>query len=219
MIEIIPSILTDNADELRDLISRCEGVVDRISIDIIDGKFANNKTVDPSILEEIETNLKIDYQLMVIEPINWIERCLRGQADTIIGHVERMEDQDDFVESVLGEGVYVGLGLDLPTPISQINSSIFGKLDTVLLMSVPAGFGGQDFDRKVLDKIKKLDEIRSESDFSFKIQDDGGVSLETVDEAHFFGVDEVSIGRRIFKGDLKQNLEKFQHAAHNLKFP
>jgi pentose-5-phosphate-3-epimerase len=88
MVEIVPAILTNDPSELRRLVALCEGVVDRVSIDIIDGKFAANKTIDPSALSEIETSLKIDFQLMVEEPVNWVERCVRGGADRIIGHVE-----------------------------------------------------------------------------------------------------------------------------------
>ena len=79
MLEIIPSILTNNPEEAKELIARCEGVVERVSIDIIDGKFAENKTIDPSIFIDVDTDLKIDYQLMVNEPVNWVERCVRGQ--------------------------------------------------------------------------------------------------------------------------------------------
>src|SRR3989344_6039593 len=97
MIEIIPSILTNDPSEARELLTRCEGVVNRVSIDIIDGKFANNKTIEPDLFFDIDTNLKLDFQLMVEEPVNWIERCVRGQADRIIGHVEKMKDQLEFV--------------------------------------------------------------------------------------------------------------------------
>ncbi len=45
---------------------------------------------------DVDTALKIDYQLMVDEPVNWIEKCVRGGADRIIGHVEKMSDQVDF---------------------------------------------------------------------------------------------------------------------------
>ena len=88
MIEIIPSILTNDPEEAREMIARCEGVVDRISIDIIDGKFAGNKTINPGMLSDLDTGLKIDYHLMVAEPVNWVERCLRGQADRVIAQIE-----------------------------------------------------------------------------------------------------------------------------------
>ena len=217
MIQIIPSILTSDPNEARELIARCEGVVDRISIDIIDGKFAPNKTVEPDIFFDLDTKLKIDYQLMVDEPINWVEKCIKGGADRIIGHVEKMSDQIAFMAKVQEVGVQVGLALDLPTPVSAIDELILNNLDIVLVMSVPAGFGGQNFDEKVLKKIVKLDEIRSRDKSPFRIQDDGGIVLSEIDDAHFAGADEASIGRRLFEGDLADNIRKFQMAAHKLK--
>jgi len=217
MIEIIPSILTNDPEELRELLDRCEGVVDRVSIDIIDGKFANNKTIEPDILFDVDTNLKIDFQLMVIEPIKWVEKCVRGQADRIIGHIEHMQSQLDFVGKVQEVGAGVGLALDLPTPVSDFDTTILTNLDVVLVMSVPAGFGGETFDKKVLTKINELDEIRARDNSPYKIQDDGGVTLEKIDDVHFTGADEVSIGRRLFNGDLESNIKKFQEAAHRSK--
>jgi ribulose-phosphate 3-epimerase len=217
MIEIFPSILTNDPDEARELIARCEGVVDRISIDIIDGRFADNKTIDPSAIADIETTLKIDYQLMVYEPVNWIERCVRGQADRIVGHIEEMSDQVEFVGKVVGTGLYVGLGLDIATSVAKIDPTILTNLDVVLVMSVAAGFGGQEFDKRALGKISELDEIRIRDDTPYKIHDDGGVTLESIYNVHKIGADEVSIGRKIFEGDLAENLKKFQKAAHNLK--
>lgn len=216
MIEIIPSILTDKPIKLEELLGRCEGIVERVSIDIIDGKFAENKTIEPDLLKDIDTDLRIDYQLMVEEPVKWVEKCVRGQADRIIGQVEKMSDQSKFIQKVQEVGCSVGFGLDLTTPITAIDPEFFTDLDVVLVMSVPAGFGGQEFDTQVLDKINELRRIREENSFDFKIQDDGGVTLERIDDAHFMGADEVSVGRRIFKGDLRANIVRFQKSAHNL---
>ena len=217
MVEIVPSILTNDPEELKKKLSLCEGLVDRVSIDIIDGKFANNKTIDPSVLFDIDTNLKIDYQLMVYEPVNWIERCLRGQADRIIGHIEEMSDQVEFVGKVQEVGLSVGLAIDLETQVYKIDPTILNNLDIVLVMSVPVGFGGQEFDKRALGKIKELDEIRARDKTPFRIQDDGGITLESIHNVHKIGADEVSIGKRIFDGDLAKNLAKFQKAAHNIK--
>ena len=145
MVEIIPSILTSDPNELRALISRCEGVVERVSIDIIDGKFAANKTIDPTVLSAIDTNLKLDFQLMVIEPVNWIEKCVSAGADRIIGHIEHMTSQTEFIGKVQEVGAQIGLGLDLETPVDKLDPLILTNLDVVLVMSVPAGFGGQEF--------------------------------------------------------------------------
>jgi ribulose-phosphate 3-epimerase len=216
MIEIIPSILTDDPVEFWELLKRCEGITERVQIDVIDGEFADNKTVDISILENYDGNLKFDYHLMVKEPINWVEKCVRGGADRIIGQIEMMSSQVDFLAKVQGIGAKVGLGLDIKTRVSKLDPVILTDLDVVLAMSVEAGFGGQKFDKSVLNKLKELDEIRVRDNSPYRIQDDGGVTLERIDDTHFEGADEVTIGRKLFDGDLSENINRFQEAAHGM---
>lgn len=214
--EIIPSILTSSPEEAKELIRRCEGMVTRVSIDIIDGRFAANRTIDPTALSSLDTGLKIDYQLMVYEPVNWVERCATGQADRIIGHIEKMRDQVEFVGKVQEVGASVGLALDLETAVERIDQSILTSLDVILLMSVKAGFGGQKFDESVLEKIKKLNEMRKTDATPFKIHIDGGIALDNINSVCRAGADEVSIGRRIFEGDLAENIKKYQEAAQSM---
>ena len=214
MVKIIPAVLTASPDELRRLIAQAEEVSDRIQIDIVDGQFAANKTIDPSILEEIDTNLKIDFHLMTKEPIDWIERCVRGMADRIIGQIEMMKSQIEFVGKVQGVGASAGLAVNIDTPIEKLDPSILNDLDVVLVMSVQAGFAGQEFDRRALDKIKRLDGIRERDDTAFKICDDGGITFDNIRKAEIRGVDEVIIGKRLFEGDIKANIENFMKKAY-----
>jgi len=214
MIEIIPSILTNDPKELADKLEICEGVVDRVQIDIIDGVFASNKTIDPSALFSLETELKLDFHLMVKEPINWVEKCVRAGADRIIAQIEMMENQVDYVGKVQEVGGGVGLAVDLKTEIDSLDSVILTNLDVVLVMSVPAGFGGQKFDERALDKIKRLDEIRARDKTPYRICDDGGVVFEWVDDIRREGVDEVIIGRNLFEGRLEDNIKKYRNAAY-----
>jgi pentose-5-phosphate-3-epimerase len=67
--EIIPAILTNDPSELKKLLGMAEGKAKRVQIDIIDGEFVDNKTVEPLVLENIETNLDLDFHLMVGEPV------------------------------------------------------------------------------------------------------------------------------------------------------
>lgn len=214
MLEIIPAILTNDPKELEQLINRTEGVVDRVQIDIVDGQFAKNETIDPSVLENIDTNLKLDFHLMTKNPTGWVERCIRGMADRIFGQIEMMESQLEFVGKVQEVGAKIGLAVDIDTPISGLDSTILNNLDAVLLMSYPTGVGGQPFDPKVLDKIKKLDAIRARDNTPFKICVDGGITEKTIGKVRKVAADEVVIGRRIFEGDLKENLLRFKEAAY-----
>ena len=218
MIEIVPAILTNDPEEAREMVARCEGVVERVSVDIIDGKFADNKTIDPDFFFDVDTSLKIDYQLIVNEPVNWIERCVRGQADRIIGHIEHMRDQTEFVGKVQEVGAQIGLAIDLKTPLNSLDPVILSNLDVVLVMSVPAGFGGQKFDPLVLPKVAELDMMRLRDKTPFRIHVDGGIALDNIDKVYKSGADEVSIGRGLFQGNLVENLKKLQEEARGLKY-
>jgi len=206
--EIIPSILTNDPLELRDMMERCEGVVERVSIDIIDGKFVDNKTIDPSFLSDFDTSLKIDYQLMVDEPVHWVEKCVRGQADRIIGHIEKMTDQLKFVVKRQEVGTLIGLAINLETPVEMLDPMVLTDLDVVLVMSANVGFGGQPFAAKVLGKIEELNKMRDKDKYRFKIQVDGGINEESIYNVYKAGADEVSVGRKLFNGNLMSNVEK-----------
>src|SRR5260221_12337308 len=147
--KIIPAILTSDLNELTELEKKAEGVVDRIQIDIIDHKFADNSTVDPSVLKGIKSNLNLDFHLMVKDPVEWVSHCIRSGAkaeDRVIGQIEMMQNQNEFIEKVISSGSLPGLAVDLPTNIDKLDQSVLSKIDVILLLSVPAGFSGQEFD-------------------------------------------------------------------------
>ncbi len=205
---IIPSILTNDPNELSLLLSKAEDIVERVQIDVVDHKFADNLTVDPEILKTAKTSLDLDFHLMVKNPIEWIDHCIQGGEHRIIGQIEEMESQKAFVEKVITESK-AGLAVDLPTPIEKLDQEILSKVNVILLMSVKAGWGGQEFDLEVFTKIEKLDKLRKEMNLKFRICVDGGITKKLVDDMEKAGVDEVAIGRRILEGDLKENLKLF----------
>lgn len=220
MIDIIPAILTDGAAELTAKVkiindaSYLDGVtVRKIQIDVIDGVFVNNRTIDPANMVGLETDLGLDFHLMVKEPVSWVEKCANAGADRIIGQIEMMKSQMEFVDKVQETGLYVGLAVDIETPISRLDPTILSNVDVVLLMAVKAGWGGQAFDERVLNKIKELDEIRSRDKTPFKICVDGGVTESVIDDTYRAGADEVVIGKRLFDGDLAENLKRLEKAA------
>ncbi|MBI4033007.1 MAG: ribulose-phosphate 3-epimerase [Candidatus Blackburnbacteria bacterium] len=210
MIEIIPAILTNDPGELEDRIKQVERLAHRVQVDIIDGVFANNRTVALESLEGIGTEALLDVHLMVYEPDSWVERAVRILADRIIGQVEMMSDQVRFIGHAQEIGSKVGLALDLPTPVSAIDPAIINNLDVVLLMSVKAGFGGQEFNKSALEKIKALDEIRSRDSIPFRICVDGGINAQNIGRIRRAGADEAAIGRSLFAGDLAKNIERLK---------
>jgi ribulose-phosphate 3-epimerase len=209
MVEIIPSILTADINEAREKILELEGLVKRVQFDIVDGVFNNNKTIDPLVVETIDTSLLLDFHLMTKEPALWVEKAIRGGADRIIGQIEQMGDQLSFIGKVQEVGAAVGLAIDLDTPVNKIAPEALASLDVVLVMSVKAGFGGQEFNDQVLDKIKELNNLRLKDNLKFRICVDGGVQPEKVPVLEDLGTDEIVVGKRLFAGSLAVNLEKY----------
>lgn len=198
-IAIIPAILTDSAEELEEKIRVFEimGKFKKLHLDIIDGEFAENKTVSLEAVAAIETSMAYDIHLMVSEPVLWVERCVLASAERVIGQIEKMGDQEVFVKKVLEAGLKPGLAVDLETPIERLDPMVISELDAVLLMGVRAGFGGQEFNPITLDKIEKLGLLRDAEGATFKILVDGGVNKESIESIKESGADEVAVGHGI----------------------
>lgn len=142
---------------------------------MVDGVFATEKTIGPEELVRAEKALRFDVHLMVDDPIKWLVRCDRGGVDRVFGQIERMPDPKAFVAEGQLSNMYVGLALDLDTPVEKI-TEVIDELDTVLLMSVKAGQSGQMFVDKVLPKIEEVRKLRED----ILICVDGGLDVEQI---------------------------------------
>jgi len=177
MNEIVPAILTKDNNDLKAKFLSLESLVPRVQVDIIDGVFADNKTVDLTAIRSLRRSFKLDLHLMVKEPAKWINRSREVMADNLIAQVEMMTDSQKFLGEVVNAGMRVGLALDLVTPVERIPAEVYLKLNSVLLMAVPAGFSGQQFNSQVLEKIKKIKGIVGDL---VEIIIDGGLNEENI---------------------------------------
>ena len=154
MIKIIPAIMRDNLEGVKEDLEKVWSVVSRVQIDVMDGKFTERKTMGPEELNIIDTVVAFDVHLMVEKPEEWVSRCAMGGVERVFGQVEKMEDMVGFVGDVQAEGMMAGLAYDLETPLDGLEE-VVDNLDAVLLLAVKAGKQGQEVDERVLEKIKK----------------------------------------------------------------
>jgi ribulose-phosphate 3-epimerase len=106
-----------------------------------------------------------------------------------------------------------GVVLNPATPVDTL-TDVFDLVDYILIMSVNPGFGGQKFIRHSLKKIATLATIRNQQGFNFRIEVDGGVSLETVGDVVRAGAEILVAGSAVFgSGDPKQHAQKLIRAA------
>ena len=178
--QVIPGILEENFAEIEKKLNLIKSFTKKVHIDFIDGKFINNKTfLDPTPFKNFSNELELEAHLMVEEPIDFLEPLARAGFKRIIGQIEKMADQTEFIAK--GEGLCdVGLALDGPTPISALNVSL-EDLDVLLIMTIRAGFSGEEFNLKFLEKIKEIKEGIVE------IEVDGGINDKTINQAKNIG--------------------------------
>ncbi len=153
MFEIIPSPGTADKDfeAIEKKLQDVKDFAKIIHIDIIDGKFADNKTFsDPTPFAKYSKDLPageagfiFEVHLMVHEPINYLKSFADAGFKRFIGQIEKMSNQAEFVAQaqILGEA---GLAIDLATPVRDIKVQL-DDLDAILVMAVKAGFSGQEF--------------------------------------------------------------------------
>ncbi len=223
--KLLPAILTDSMTtcvEQLEVIKE-SSLVDRAHIDIIDGQFTNNFTLTPLDLTVVNfDDLEIDLHLMVEEPMDMVFESEAVSEylpiQRVIGQVERMSRQADFIQEVHRNGWEVGLGLDIYTPLEAVDDASWADLDAILLMGIEAGHQNKIFNTHVLQKVRDIRKVRLKGD-KLKIILDGGVKLSNVAKILENGADEVSVGSALWKstqpleviGEFFEIAKKYAH--------
>ena len=218
MIELAPSILSADFAHLADQIERAAaggGTV--IHVDVMDGHFVPNITIGPPVVKSLRkaTRLPLDCHLMIENPDQYIEDFAAAGADWISVHQEACRHLDRTLHLIKSHDCRAGVVINPATPVETL-SEVLEIVDYVLVMSVNPGFGGQKFIPGAVHKIRKLAEIRAERAYSYRIEVDGGIALDTVVEVVRAGAEILVAGNAVFgKGDARANAAALLEAARS----
>ena len=199
-IEIAPSILASNFARLGEEIRTVEQAgADVIHVDVMDGHFVPNISIGIPVVESIRkaTRLPLDVHLMIERPEEYIEDFVRAGATRVLVHQEATVHLDRALAMIREHGAEAGAVINPATPVLML-SDVLDKLDTVLVMSVNPGFGGQKFIRGALEKIRQLNQWRTRYNAGFRIEVDGGVDLGNIAELAQAGANTFVAGSSIF---------------------
>lgn len=197
---LLPSLLMCDFGHLADELDRLEEAGTRaLHLDVMDGHFVPNMTYGLTLVETIRrlSDLPLDVHLMISNPSEYVERYYEAGADIITIHAEALDDPRPALEQIAALGAGAGLAINPPTPVESIEGCL-DVCDLVLVMSVPAGFGGQAFDPTALEKLRWLRD-RSREDIVLEI--DGGINEETIGQCAEAGAQLFVAGSAIFRSD------------------
>jgi len=218
LIELAPSILAADFAHLADQVEQATaGGAAVVHVDVMDGHFVPNLTIGPPLVKSLRraTRLPLDCHLMIDNPDQFIAEFADAGADWISVHQEVCQHLNRTLHLIKQHNCKAGVVINPATPVDTL-SEVLDIIDYVLVMSVNPGFGGQKFIPATLHKMKKLAEIRAARGYSYRIEVDGGVAMDTVAQVVQAGAEILVAGNAVFgKGDAKANAEALLEAARS----
>jgi ribulose-phosphate 3-epimerase len=216
-IELAPSILSANFARLADdAKAALDGGGTVLHVDVMDGHFVPNITIGPLVVASLRKALPgvvLDCHLMIENPDNYIPAFAEAGATWISVHQEACVHLHRTLQLIESHACKPGVVLNPATPVHTLDE-VLDMVHHVLVMSVNPGFGAQKFIPGSLGKLETLVEVRESLGLSYRIEVDGGVSLETVGDIVRAGAELLVAGNAVFsKGDIRENAAKLLAAA------
>jgi ribulose-phosphate 3-epimerase len=201
LVRIAPSILSADFTALGAAIEAAErGGADLIHVDVMDGHFVPNITIGLPVVSAIKRVAKVplDVHLMITDPDRYAEAFVAAGASMLSVHVEVLPHLHRSISFIKSLGARAGVVLNPSTPVVMLEE-IAADVDSVLVMSVNPGFGGQAFIPRSEHKVRAVRALLDQAGNPAPIGIDGGIDLSNVARVVTAGVEIIVAGSAIFK--------------------
>ena len=218
---IAPSILSADFAKLgEDVDSVLAAGADVVHFDVMDNHYVPNLTIGPMVckaLRDYGITAPIDVHLMVKPVDSIIPQFAEAGASIITFHPEASEHIDRTIQLIKDHGCKAGLVFNPATSLSYLDH-VIDKLDTILLMSVNPGFGGQSFIPHTLKKLAQAKQRIVESGRDIQLEVDGGIKVDNIAAAAQAGADMFVAGSAIFnQPDYKVVIDQMRKQLESVK--
>ncbi|WP_156077251.1 ribulose-phosphate 3-epimerase [Saccharothrix sp. NRRL B-16314] len=195
---IAPSILSADFARLADE-AAAVATADWLHVDVMDAHFVPNLTIGLPVVKSLRkaTDIPLDCHLMIEDPDRWAVGYAEAGAYNVTVHVEAANDPVRLAKDLRAAGAKAGLSLKPGTTLESC-VDVLKHYDTLLVMSVEPGFGGQSFMAEVLDKVRAARRMVDTGHLKLVIEIDGGINADTIEQAAEAGVDCFVAGSAVY---------------------
>ncbi|HEU5126752.1 MAG TPA: ribulose-phosphate 3-epimerase [Glycomyces sp.] len=196
---IAPSLLAADFARLAEAAESVAGAVDWLHVDVMDNHFVPNLTLGPPVVKSLKaaTDVPLDCHLMIEDPERWAVGYAELGAHNVTFHAEASADPAALAGRLRSAGAKAGLAIDRDTPVEDY-LELLPAFDTLLIMTIKAGFGGQEFMPELLDKVRTARRHALAGHLELRIEVDGGIADDTIAQAAEAGADAFVAGTAVY---------------------
>ncbi|MFC4002320.1 ribulose-phosphate 3-epimerase [Prauserella oleivorans] len=200
---IAPSILSADFARLGEEVAAVAGHgdtrADWVHVDVMDNHFVPNLTLGLPVVQSLlkVTDVPLDCHLMIEDPDRWAPGYAEAGAYNVTVHVEAAHDPVMLAKNLRAAGAKAGLSIKPNTPLEP-HLETLKHYDTLLVMSVEPGFGGQSFIPDVLEKVRTARRLVDTGHLQVLVEIDGGINTDTIEQAAEAGVDCFVAGSAVY---------------------
>lgn len=204
MVEVSTSILSADRENSLGVFYNLEvAKTNYFHIDVMDGEFVENNTIE--LMQEYVGQIKqisntpLDIHLMVKDIKTFVNSYIPYEPNTITFHLEACENEKqakEIIRYIHDNHIKVGMAIKPNTSVEEIYKYL-PYINSVLVMTVEPGKGGQKLISETIDKVKKIKEYIESNNIDIDIEVDGGVNLENVEKLKEAGANIIVAGTTI----------------------